>query len=189
MKIRTLLAPIVVGLIAQVVTANAADWFAVNVRGTCRSINDADKIGRTAFNNNTIIQDYLATQEEPPLARHLKLAYDPEADKISIVNTNGEAVLDVFSFGFPTVVSNSLETQRERHVFLFPPGGSDAVGTAQIVERLTRDGEGVLTKLSARGNMQYSTAATEETPAEVCSGTFTTGRKLTFFTPEPAPVE
>ena len=189
MKIRTLLAPLVVGLMAHVVTANAADWFAVNVRGTCRSINDSDRIGRTAFNNNTIIQDYLATQEEPPLARHLKLAYDPEADKISIVNTNGEAVLDVFSFGFPTVVSNSAETQRERQVFVFQGGGSDSIGTAQTVERLTRDGEGVLTKLSARGNLQYSTAATEESPAEVCSGTFSTGKKLTFFTPEPTPTE
>lgn len=189
MKIRTLLAPLVIGLMAHVATANAADWFAVNLRGTCRSLNSADKIGRTAFNNNTIIQDYLATQEEPPLARHLKLAYDPEADKISIVNTNGEAVLDIFSFGFPTVVSNSSETQRERHVFLFPEGGTDSVGTAQIVERLTRDGEGVLTRLSARGNLQFSEAATEETGPQVCSGTFTTGKKLTFATPEPPAAE
>lgn len=187
MKIRTLFAPIIVGLLTHIVAADAADWYAVNLRGTCRSVDGSDRIGRRPFNNATIINDYIANQTEAPQARHLKVAYDPAADKISIVDTNGESVLDIFSFAFPTVAGNSADTLRERHVFLFPAEGSAAVGTAQLSERITRGGENEITRITSRGTLQFANAATEETGAEVCSGTFTVGKQLRFATVEPPP--
>jgi hypothetical protein len=186
MKIRTLLAPIIVGLLAHIVAADAADWYAVTLRGTCRSVTGEDRIGRRSFNNTTIIRDHIATQEVAVAARTLKVAYDPEADKISIVDTNGVSVQDIFSFGFPTVVSNSTETQMERHVFLFTDG-SEAVGTAQMTERIVRDTEGAISRLTVRGNLQFANSATADTSAEVCSGTFTVGRKLRIVVTEPEP--
>jgi hypothetical protein len=187
MKIRTLLSSIIVSLLASFVTANAADWYAVSLRGSCKYVNGSDRIARRPFSNTTLIRDYIATQAEPPLARHLKIAYDPEADKISIVNTNGESVLDVYTFGAGTLVANSSDTLRERQVFLFPGDSSEATGAAQLSERVTRDEGGLIARLTTRGSFQFANSATAELPAEICSGTFTVSRKLKFSTPATEP--
>jgi hypothetical protein len=181
-----LLASLVVALLAHA-TANAADWYAVTLRGTCKSVNGADKIGSRPLNQNTIIQEYLATLEEPPSARDVKLAYDPETDRIALVNTAGEVLTDVYTFGSGTVVANSTDTQRLRHVFLFPGSLSEAAGTAQLTERITRDAENAITRLAIRGVFQFASAGTEEIPTEICSGTFSVGKKLKFTIPEPEP--
>src|SRR5690348_4777282 len=133
MKLRNLLVTVAAIIISQA-PAFSADWYAVNLRGTSKSVDGSDRIVRRAFNNSTLIQNYIATLEEPPLARHLKVAYDPEADRISIVNTNGESVLDLYSFGAGTVVANSTDTLRERQMFLFLGSDSEAAGSAQISE-------------------------------------------------------
>ena len=187
MKIRTLLSSVIVSLLASFATANAADWYAVTLRGSCKYVNELDRIARRPFNNTTLIRDYIAIQAEPPLAKDLKLGYDPEADRISIVNTNGESVLDVYTFAAGTLVANSTDTLRERQVFLFPGDASEATGAAQISERVTRDEGGLITSLSSRGSFQFANAATADLPAEVCSGTFTVGRKLKFSTPASEP--
>ena len=186
MRIKTLLAPVIIGLLSYT-AAQAADWYAVTLRGSCSYLADTDKILKRPVNNVSLIRDYIATQTEPPLEKQLKLAYDPEADKISIVNTNGESVADVYSFGSATVVANSTDTQRIRHVFLFPEGISEAKGTAQITERVTRDGENTIIKLVSKGTFNFAMAATAETPAQICSGTFGVGKKLKFASTEPAP--
>jgi hypothetical protein len=168
--------------------SQAADWYAVTVRGNCKSINSSDRIGQRPLNQNTIIQEYRDSLEEPPAAANLKLGYDPESDTIAIVDiTTGESVQDVYAFGSSTVVANSLETQRLRHAFMFLGDETVAAGTAVITERITRDGENVITRLSVRGTFNYATPAAEETPAEICSGSFNVGKKLKLNLPEPPP--
>jgi hypothetical protein len=186
MRIKSLLAPVLIGLLSY--SAQAADWYAVTLRGSCSYLGDNDKIAKRPINNLSIIRDYIATQTEPPPEKQLKLGYNPEADTINIVDTvTGESVLEVIAFGSPTVVANSTDTQRLRHVFLFPDGQSEAKGTAQITEKITRDGENVITRLVSKGNFNFARAATGETPAEVCTGTFGVGKKIKFETPEPTP--
>ena len=188
MKIRTLSAPVLIILIGQAIAANAVDWYLTTVHGTCKFVDGNDRISRRPLNNNTIIAAYIATQENPPLAKDLKLAYDVHGDRISIVDTNGESVFDVFSFGSETAAKNSNDTLAERQVFLFEGDESEATGSAVLSERLTRDSEDTIVGYKATGSFQFGNVATAETVAEVCSGTFSiSGKKVKITTPEPTP--
>ena len=187
MKTSKLCVLLLAGIVVPFLTARAADLYAVNLNGSCKQLGDGDKIATVKFNNASVIAEYAATQDPAPDPRDLKLAYDPEGDRIVIVTSTGEITCDVFTFGFGTTVSDSLEANRVRHVFLFPEGQSDSVGSAVVTERITRDGEQVITKISGRGTMSFAKAATETTPAQVCTGTFTVGKKLVFRTEEPPP--
>ena len=187
MKTSQLCALLLAGIVVPFLTARAADLYAVNMNGSCKQLGDSDKIATVKFNNATVLAEYAASQDPAPDPRDLKLAYDPEGDRIVIVTSTGEITSDVYTFGFGTTVSDSLEANRVRHVFLFPGGQSDSVGSAVVTERITRDGEQVITKISGRGTMSFAKAATETTPAQVCTGTFTVGKKLVFRTEEPTP--
>jgi len=133
MKLQNLLATLVV-LLSQAIATFAADWYVVNLRGTCKSVGGSDRIFRRLFNNLTLIRDCRAT---------------PEVDRISIVDTNGDSVLDLYSFSGETVVANSTDTLRDRQMLLFPGSKSEASESAQISERITRNGEGVTTKIAS----------------------------------------
>src|SRR5262245_28138888 len=183
MKTSKVCALLLAGILTPILTARAADLYAVNMNVSCRQ--SGEKIVTTKINNASILADYAAAQETPPDVKDLKLAYDPEGDRIVIASSTGEILADVFTFGFATIVSDGLEANRVRHVFLFPEGESDAVGTAVITERVTHDGEAI-TKIAGHGTMSYAQAGTETTPAQVCSGNFTVGKKLIFRT-EPPP--
>jgi hypothetical protein len=185
MNIRKLLMPLAACILAQTFTAHA-DLLLVNLRGTCRVLNEQDRLSNVAFNNKTLLAD-VASQDPFPDPRDLRLVYDTELDKISIVNIAGDVVGDLFTFGFPVVVSNSTETQRERFVFLFPPGSADASGNAVLTERLTRNSENAVTRQSIRGKFTFANAASDAQGAEICTGTFTTGKRFVAVEPEPEP--
>ena len=187
MKTSNLCALLLAGIVVPFLTARAADVYAVNLNGSCKVIGDGDRIATVKFNNASIIAEYIATQDPAPDPRDLKIGYEPEGDRIVIVTTTGEITCDVFTFGFGTIVSDSLEANRVRHVFLFPEGQSDAVGSAVVTERITRDGEQVINKIAGRGTLSFAKAATETTAAQVCTGNFTVGKKLVFRTEEPPP--
>jgi hypothetical protein len=188
MTTRALLAPLLIILLGQAIAANAVDWYLTTVHGTCKFVDGNDRISRRPLNNNTIIAAYIATQQNPPLAKHLKLAYDVHGDRISIVDTNGESLFDVFSFGSETAAKNSTDTLAERQVFLFEGDASEASGSAVLSERLTRDLENFIVGYKATGSFQFGKAATAQTVAEICSGTFSiSSKKLKITTPEPAP--
>jgi hypothetical protein len=178
-----LLPYVIVSLLASF-TANAADWFGVTLRVTCKYVNGSDRISRRTINNATLIQDYIATQILPPSAKDLKLGYDPHADKISIVDTtSGESVLDVYTFDGSISAANSIDSIAERQVFVYPGDSSHAIGTAQLSERLTRDDEGVITRFASTGRLQLAYEANGDLPAEVCSGSLSVGRKLKISVP------
>ena len=186
MKNRTLSTAVLIILIGQAMAANAVDWYLTTVRGTCKFVDGNDRISRRPLNNNTIIADYIATQENPPLAKDLKLAYDVHGDRISIVDTNGESLFDVYTFGSETAAKNSNDTLAERQVFLFKGDESDASGSAVLSERLTRDLENIIVGYKATGSFQFGNAETAETSTEICSGTFSiSGKKMKVTTPAP----
>src|SRR6187401_1874126 len=107
MKTSKLCALLLAGILVPFLTARAADLFAVNMNGSCKQLGDGDKIATVKFNNASVIADYVATQDPAPDPKDLKLAYDPEGDRIVIVNSTGEIMSDVFTFGFGTTVSDS----------------------------------------------------------------------------------
>jgi hypothetical protein len=184
MNIRKLLMPLAACILAQALAANA-ELYLANVRGTCKAVNERDRLASKPFNNKTILEEFAALQDPVPDIRDLNLVYDTEEDRIAIANDSGEILGDVYTFGFPIVISNSAETQQERHAFLFQPGSADAAGNVVLTERLTRDAENTVIKQSTRGRFTYANAATEEAVAEICTGSFTTSRKLVIETPAP----
>jgi hypothetical protein len=186
MKTSKLFALLLAGVLPQLIAAQAADLFAVTVRGTCKEISGDDKIVSVRFDNNSIIRDYAATQDPAPDPRTLKVVYDATGDRIGIMNEAGEITCEVWAFGFSTSVADSADTKRIRHVFLFPEGASDATGSAILTEKVIHDGETNVVKLTSRGSLQFAKAATDETAAQVCTGTFTVGKKIIIATePEP----
>jgi hypothetical protein len=185
MNIRKLLMPLAACILAQTFAAHA-ELLIVNVRGTCRTVNERDRLSNVPFNNRTLLADF-AAQDPFPDARDLRLVYDTEQDKISIVNIAGDVLGDLFTFGFPVVVSNSTETQRERFVFLFPPGSADANGNAVLTERVTRNSENAITRQSIRGKFTFANAASDVAASEICTGTFTTGQRFIAVEPQPEP--
>lgn len=188
MKISKLFAPLLVGILAHAATVYAGDLYAVTIAGTCKMYNDAGRAVVKPLNNGTILRAYAATQEMGLTLRQLKLVYDTNGDgKISIVGTNGTNLLDVATFGFPIEVSNNTGTQRQRLVFLYLPTDVNAAGTALLSDRLVRDGEGNITKLTSTGRFQYAVAATDQIPGQACSGVIIVGRKLSIQSPPPGP--
>jgi hypothetical protein len=185
MNIRKLLMPLAACLLVQTFAAHA-ELLLVNVRGTCRVVNERDRISNVAFNNTTLLQDF-ASQDPFPDPRSLRLVYDTEQDRISIVNVAGDVLGDVFTFGFPVVVSNSTETQRERHVFLFPPESADATGNAVLTERVSRNAQNAVTRRNIRGKFTFANAGSDVSAAEICTGTFTTARPFVAAPAEPEP--
>src|SRR5262245_41379339 len=178
MKLRKLLVPIVTGLLAQTLVSQAGDLYLVNLRATCKVLAADDRIVTRSLNNSTILRDF-ATAQDPQLdPRTLRLVYDEDGDRIVITDTSGNFLGDVLGFGFSTVVANSTETQRERHVFVFRPGLSDAAGSGTLTEKITRNNEGVTTRRTTQGRFSYGVPASDIAGAEVCSGTFSLGRKL-----------
>jgi hypothetical protein len=176
MKTSKLCALLLAGIVAPLLTASAADLFLANINVTCKE--SGDKIVTTKMNNASILSDYAEGGD----TRDLRVAYDPEGDRLVIANAAGEVQADIFSFGFGTTVSDGQEANFVRHVFLFPEGQSDAVGTAIVTERVTYDGE-VISKIASRGTLSFAQSGNETTPARVCSGTFTVGKKLVPRTP------
>jgi hypothetical protein len=179
MKLRKIHGAILAVLLSQIVAVSAADLFLVNLQITGKSFDGSDRLTRTRQNTTSILRDYLAAQEEPTNSvRDLRLVYDVEGDRIAIAHKNGEILADVLAFGSGTTISNSTDTLRERHVFVFLPEDSVAVGSGVISERLTYDGDGNLIRLSSKGSFQYVNPGDEETPQEISTGTFSIGRKL-----------
>jgi len=174
-------------LLTQLIAAHAADLLLVNLRTTCKTFDGADRLISSRSSTPTILRDYAAAQDPAPDVRTLRLVYDTEGDRIVIANTSGEVLADVIGFGSGVTITNSVDTRRERHAFVFIRDNSEATGSAVISERLTRDGENNIRTHSVRGNFQYVEPAAEETPAQICTGTFSTGRKLVIQTPPPAP--
>jgi hypothetical protein len=83
-------------------------------------------------------------------------------------------------------IANSTDTQRERQAYVFLGDNSQASGSALISERLTRGGEtNNITRLINRGSFHYVEPATAEATAQICSGTFSTSRKLVIQPPPP----
>src|SRR5262245_51121394 len=142
MKLPKLIGATLAIALIQLVAAHAADLFQVNLRTTCKSM-DGDRTVRTTMSTPTILQDFIATQdpESSNSVRNLRLVYDPEGDRISIANTSSEILADVMGFGNSTTLATTDDSRRERHAFVFLGSGSEAVGSALISERLTRDGE------------------------------------------------
>jgi len=184
MKSRTLLASVIIILMGQAIAANALDWFLTTVRGTCRSVEGNNRIVRRPLNNNTIIAAYLATLDNPPPAKDLKLAYDVHGDRISIVDSSGNSLFDVYSFGSETASRNDDDTVAERQVFLFEGNNGDASGSAELSEHLTREPDDVIPTYRATGTFQFGHAATSDTEAQICSGTISiSGKKLKVNAP------
>jgi len=172
----------------QCVAAHAADLFLVNLRTTCKSF-DGDRMVRTSSSTATILKDYVANQDPASsnTVRDLRLVYDPEGDRISIANSSGEILADVIGFGNSTTLSNSDDTHRERHAFVFVGSNSEAAGSALISERLMRDGDNNITRLTSHGTFQYGQPGDDTTGAQICTGSFSVGRKLVIKTPPPPP--
>lgn len=174
-------------LSTQLIAAHAADLLLVNLRTTCKTFDGADRLISSRSSTATILRDYAAAQDPAPDVRNLRLVYDTEGDRIVIANTSGEVLADFIGFGSGVTVSNTVDTRRERHAFVFLGDDSEGTGSAIISERLTRNDENTITRQTVRGSFQYAEAAVGETPAQICTGTFSTGKKLVIQTPPPAP--
>ena len=172
----------------QLVAAHAADLFLVSMRTTCKAF-DGDRMVRTSTSTSTILKDYIANQDpgSSNTVRDLRLVYDPEGDRIAIANTSGDILTDVIGFGNSTTLSNSDDSRRERHAFVFVGSNSEAAGSALISERITRDGENNIIRLASHGTFQYAVSGGEATSAQICTGTFSAGRKLVIKEPAPEP--
>jgi YD repeat-containing protein len=191
MKTSKLYASILAGLFLQCAAASAADLFLVTIRGTCK-FNNGDRIATGKFNNASLIQDFVGVNQPTNDTRTLRLAYDSAGDRIVVADNTGQTLGEVFGFGFPVSVADSADSQHVRHVFLFAPGTTDAIGSAIVTDKVVRDGEQNVTRLSARGTMQFGQAGTDTVAAQVCSGTFTVGKKMnptstSTNTPNPNP--
>jgi hypothetical protein len=168
----------------------AADMFLVNLRGTCHIRGD---LGTTAERRTTasILEHHGASMETPMAGKDLRLVYRPDADRISIVMTNGTVVCDYFIFATPTGFSNSKDTLRERLVFVYSEASSIAIGSGLVSERLAYNAGGELKRYMMTGKLQYTQPGTEETGPEVCNATFKTGKLwvpvATTSPEEPAP--
>lgn len=186
MKSRKLIGATIAILLTQLTAAHAADLFLVTLRTTCKNF-DGDRLVSSRSSTSTILRDYAAAHDPILEARDLRLVYDVEGNRIAIANTSGELLADVIGFGGGGATSNTTDTRRERHAFVFTGGHSEASGSALISERLTRDDANNLTRLSAHGSFQYAEPAGAGTPLQICTGTFSTGKKLVIETPPPAP--
>jgi hypothetical protein len=187
MKLPKLIGATLAIAFGQLVAAHAADLFLVNLRTTCKAF-DGDRVVSTRSSTSTILRDYIANQDPSSsnTLRDVRLVYDPEGDRISIVNTGGEILTDVIGFGNSTTSSNSDDSRRERHAFVFLGNNSEAVGSALISERITRDGENNITRLTSHGTFQYGQPA-GDTAAQICTGSFSVGKKLVIQEPAPTP--
>jgi hypothetical protein len=189
MKIRRLFAPLLLGVLAQTLTVKAGDLYLVNISGTCRAMNEAtDRMIIRSMSTATIIRDCaLAHSNSPVNIRELRLAYDPDTDKISVVNyLTGQTVCDFVTFGEPSIAANFADTLRAMHVYLFnPPHVDGGIGSLVLSERIVRDKNGVATRIIASGNFHYIVRATDTHQPEICVGTLSLGRKFTL--PSSAP--
>lgn len=192
MKLPKLIGATLAIAVGQFVAAHAADLFLVTLRTTCKSF-DGDRMVRTSSSNPTILRDYVATQDPASsnTVRNLRLVYDPEGDRISIADLDGNILADVLGFGNSTTLSTPDDSRRERHAFVFVGGNTEAAGSALISERLTHDGDNNITRLTSHGTFQYGAAGDDTTGAQICTGSFSVGRKLVIKTvpppPEPTP--
>lgn len=176
MKTTTVIALLAVGVVAQ--TLAAADMYLVNLRGTCYSRGDL-KPTATRLTTDSILEHHSAILPEPIPAEDLRLVYRPDADRISIVTTNGTIVCEYLIFALPTGNTNSVGTYRERHVFVYSEASSISIGSGSVTERLTHNGpEGTVDRYAMTGTLQFTQRGTEETGPEVCNATFKTGKKL-----------
>jgi hypothetical protein len=187
MKTHKLLAPLLAGFLVQMATAQAAELFQANVRGSCRFVDGNDRIGRRPFNNATILNDFAAVQDPVPDPRSLRLAYDLEGDRLVVVDSNGQILDSYLEFGLSTTVANSSDSLRERQAFLFPAGLTDAIGSALISERINRNNEGGISRVKTRGSLQFTRTNSGDGAIEVCNGTFTSGKRINQVEPEPEP--
>lgn len=186
MKSRKLIGATLAIFLMQLAAAHAADLFLVSLKITCKTF-DGDRLVSSRSSTSTILRDYAAAQDPVLEARDLRLVYDVEGDRIAIANISGEILADVIGFGGGTTISNSTDTRRERHAFVFVGDNSEASGSALISERLTRDDANNITRLSSHGSFQYVEPAGVDTPAQICTGTYSTSKKLVIQTPPPAP--
>jgi hypothetical protein len=176
----------------QLVAAHAADLYLVNLRATCKSM-DGDRVVITRMSNQTILRAFLAEDiGSSNNIRNLRLVYDPESDRILIADyTSGEILDDWFGFGNSTTSSNSDDTRRERHAFVFLSSNGEAVGSALISERVIHSNGPAGDRLAVRGTMLWVEPGDETIPPQICTGSFTTGKKLVVKTtvppPEPTP--
>ena len=174
-------------LLTQLIAADAADLLLVSLRSSCKTFDDADRLIISRSSTTSILREYAAAQDPALDVRTLRLVYDTAGDRIAIANTSGEVLTDVIGFGSGVIVSNSVDTRRERHAFVFRGDSSEGTGSAIISERLTRDDENNITRQTVRGSFQYAEPARNGAPAQICTGTFSTGKKLVIQTPPPAP--
>ena len=186
MKTNKLYALLLAGIVTPLLTVQGADLFLATLHGSCKQMGGDDKLVTTRIDNNSVIQDYIATQDPAPDPRDLKLVYDPEGDRIEIVDPTGASLSEVFSFGFVTSVADSTDSRRLRHVFLFEGGSTDAAGTAILTERVVHTGEETnnIAKITIRGNLQWARAGSDTNAAQVCTGTLSVGKKLVIRTTE-----
>jgi hypothetical protein len=174
-------------LLTQLTAAHAADLLLVSLRTTCKTFDGADRLITSRSSTATILRDYASAQDPTLDVRTLRLVYDTEGDRIVIANSSGEVLADFIGFGSGVTVSNTVDTRRERHAFVFLRDNSEATGSAIITERLTRNDENTITRQTVRGSFQYVEPAVDESPDQICTGTFSTGKKLVIQTPPPAP--
>ena len=181
MKITTAMTLFAACTLLQV--GSAADMYLVNLRGTCRIAGDV-KPATKPLNTASILEHHGSIMTPPIAGKDLRLVYRVDEDRISIVDSNGVTLCDYLIFANATGGSNSVDSLRERFVFLYGEASSIAIGSGLLSEKIVRR-DGSIQRHAIKGTVQFTQPGTEETGPEICSGTFTTGKKITFQASEP----
>jgi hypothetical protein len=169
---------------ALIQVGSAADMYLVNLRGTCRIAGDP-KPATVPLNTASILEHHGSIMTPPIAGEDLRLVYRVDEDRISIVDSNGVTLCDYLIFANATGGSNSVDSLRERFVFLYAEASSIAIGSGLLSEKIGRRGDGSIQRHAIKGTVQFTQPGTEETGPEICSANFTTGKKVTFGTGEP----
>jgi hypothetical protein len=181
-----------------------ANLYRLNFRGTCRSLSSSgDRVVTTRITDKDLITTAfdLDVRDRASL-RDYSVVYNADADSIQAVNQRTGQAVDLFQFSGGAATSDGRIL--ERFAFLFVPGGETSIGSVTITERAGRNGANANTdRASIVGRFQFATSAGtaagaagmarpgqgglfrmnstsfDTDPAvEICTGTFSTNRRL-----------
>src|SRR5262245_3949724 len=151
------------------------DLYQLSWKGTKYTTSDSGRIIATRYSEKDIIAACAADNGITDLKSLAYVYVANEQDTEVVFVDSGETVCEVFQLENSfTAVPSADGTQTVRQAFIFNEAHGQALGSAFGIEKAKRDGDGVLTSFSYKGNFQFSVP--EEN--SVYSGTFTTGKRL-----------
>ncbi|HYG34250.1 MAG TPA: hypothetical protein VEC99_05675 [Clostridia bacterium] len=155
MKMRSLLAAIVILSILQPVVTHAEDLFLLSWRGTQYTTNVDGRIIAVPFTERDFINEVAKNNGLDP--SRLRFVYRPNKRDTVVVRANGAFVANVIQMEFVfTDVTNPRDTVTVRHALLFDEAHWDALGSFFGMETRNRNANRQLVSNGLVGTVFYS---------------------------------